>query len=659
MLLVHLVERTISKPLAIQGFFLFVATFAYCLSSLPALSGGFVLDDKPNLSRLEEVKTTYHFWSFTFSGIASQLGRPLSLFSFALQAEHWPDNPYPFKLVGLWIHIANAWLLYGCGYLLARIRRWQQRDALLFAGSLFILWLFHPLNISTTFYVVQRMTSLAAFFSLFGVFAFLWGLERREHSQWLGITIATLGIGIAYVFGVLSKENAILIGFGIAILYWILLRDDAGSKRWDHWVLLCGVLPPLLVLIYLLIQFEPYQRTEFGPFERLLSQAVILQDYLLKILLPTPGRLNIFNDGFPVAHSLFESVFTAQAVLFWISLTVLSFVFRKLAPFIAFGILWFLSGHLLESSIFNLELYFEHRNYVPSIGILIAVIGTTLDLARQERQKAQANRKGVRYASLGILLSMLIGYMMVYGAEIATWRSPGALALSALTERPNSMRAHQEAAAYFANSGDFASAALLANVIEQRWSGQVGTYSQLVMLKCLDDKVILPNQGALLQRLESGPFDRGALDAWHQILNLKKADQCQTLSWTAYRDFIERLLQNPNFRSQADDFVVLLAFSLNAEQAFQQAASALDRVPEDRADLDYRLLKARFYAVAGDHAGSLAILARAKAKYANDLRQWLPRKKQIESLEVSLQDSLKRQDAASDRTDGKLQQQAR
>jgi len=38
----------------------------------------------------------------------------------------------------------------------------------------------------------------------------------------------------------------------------------------------------------------------------------------------------------------------------------------------SFALLWYLVGHALESSLLSLELVFEHRNYVPSFGILFA-----------------------------------------------------------------------------------------------------------------------------------------------------------------------------------------------------------------------------------------------------------------------------------------------
>jgi tetratricopeptide (TPR) repeat protein len=49
-------------------------------------------------------------------------------------------------------------------------------------------------------------------------------------------------------------------------------------------------------------------------------------------------------------------------------------VVRRSQPLIALGILWFFTGHLIESTIIPLELVHEHRNYLASLGPLIVIV---------------------------------------------------------------------------------------------------------------------------------------------------------------------------------------------------------------------------------------------------------------------------------------------
>ncbi len=676
-------EQKTTKPLLMQGLFLCLISLAFCWISLPGLTGGFTLDDWTNLEKLDQVRDFNSLLQFTFNGISSQLGRPVSLLTFALQAQDWPHNPLPFKAVGLIIHVINAWLVYLCCQLIATLKHWPERSCFIFAGIVFGLWLFHPLNISTVFYVVQRMTLLAAFFSLIGLAGFLWGFRLSVNGQSKkGLIIATLGIIVTYVLGILSKENAVLTGLGISVLYWLLLRpqyketskgsenpfslwekvgmrglkssytphpsplpegegivgNSYNSSLWDKWVVIFGIMPSLIILTYLCFHLDQHTRTDFTPYQRLLTESVILLDYVDKILLPTPYKLNIFNDGFPVYKDLFADIVTIKAVVLWLVMIALAVIFRKKAPFFAFAVFWFLSGHLLESSIFGLELYFEHRNYLPGLGIIIGLVGTVVEIGNKAQgypQKLQKLQKAVNYASIGLISVLSLIYVMVYGAEVASWKNPGALAISALTERPNSMRAHQEASAFFANRGDFKTSIHILDTIEQRWPS-TGAYAQYLMLKCFDGNTTIPQDNDLLQRFKQGTFDRGTLTAMTDVYSQKKQGNCQYLSWEKYLEYTEALFNNPAFSSQKDDFLILQAYSYTVLKQPEKAALALDRFPNDAADTDYMLFKAQFFAVANNTEKSLATIAFIKSRFGNSVKYQLTSKKMVDSMEEML-----------------------
>ena len=683
-------EHTNPKPLLMQGLFLCLISLGFYWISLPGLQGGFILDDWPNFKHLGEAKDLNSVLQFALNGISSTLGRPISLLSFALQAEHWPHNPFPFKVVGLVIHIINAWLIYLCCRLIASLKQWPERSGFIFAGTVFGLWLFHPLNISTVFYIVQRMTLLAAFFSLVGIAGFLWGFRLSVNGQSKkGLIVATLGILITYVLGILSKENAVLTGLGIAVLYWILLRPhntekpfslgddcrDAGgratygtvaekvgkrrletndsphpsplpkgegtggnchnSSLWDKWVVFFGLMPSVIILTYLCFHLDQHTRAEFTPYQRLLTESVILLDYVDKILLPTPYKLNIFNDGFPVYKDLFADLITIKAASLWLALIALAVIFRKKARFFAFTLFWFLSGHLLESSIFGLELYFEHRNYLPGLGILIGIVGTVVEISHKAQTYPPKLQKAVNYASVALISGMSLIYVMVYGAEVASWKNPGSLAISALTERPNSMRAHQEAASFFVNLGQYEASTKILNKIEERWPN-TGAYAQYLMLKCFDGNTAIPNDTDLLQRFKQGAFDRGTLPAMTDTFTQKKQGNCKYLPWEKYLEYTEALFNNPAFGSQKDDFLILQAYSYTVLKQPEKAALALDRFPDEVSSVDFLLYKANFFAVAKNIEKSLEIITFIKLRFGNSIKYKLTSKKMVDSMEEML-----------------------
>src|SRR3546814_5561048 len=67
-------------------------------------------------------------------------------------------------------------------------------------------WALHPMQVSTVLYVVQRMTELAALFSLLGLICYVYGRQfvARPIAAW---TWMASGIGFFGLLAALSKES--------------------------------------------------------------------------------------------------------------------------------------------------------------------------------------------------------------------------------------------------------------------------------------------------------------------------------------------------------------------------------------------------------------------------------------------------------------------
>ncbi len=74
-----------------------------------------------------------------------------------------------------------------------------------------------------------------------------------------------------------------------------------------------------------------------------------------------------------MSTGLLEPWTTLVAVLLWVVLAAAALWGVRRRALWSFGLLWYLVGHSLESSLVSLELVFEHRNYLPSLGVLFAV----------------------------------------------------------------------------------------------------------------------------------------------------------------------------------------------------------------------------------------------------------------------------------------------
>ena len=191
------------------------------------LLGDYVFDDSINI--LENSKlalTTLDYTSLKaafFSGDAGPLGRPISMLSFALNYYFTGFDPFYFKLTNLFIHLFNGLLVF---IISLKLFQWLSRQyqtislksPSYLACFVCLIWLIHPLNLTSVLYVVQRMTSLS---SLFGLLALaIYCIWRTRTLTGLNTVLALCGVTLSLLASMLSKESGVLF---IPLIYWVEL----------------------------------------------------------------------------------------------------------------------------------------------------------------------------------------------------------------------------------------------------------------------------------------------------------------------------------------------------------------------------------------------------------------------------------------------------
>ena len=354
---------------------------AWCVY-LPGLSGGFLFDDFINLSSLGSsgpIRDWPNFWRYLSSGTADPIGRPLALLSFLIDARDWPADPRPFLRTNILLHLLNGALLFGLlrrlGRLLDASASRNDAVALLAAG----LWMLHPLFVSTTLYVVQREAMLPTSFVLLGLSAFTIGRTRFAESDGAsGAAWMVLGIGLGSALAMACKANGIL----LPMLSWVLeatvfraglpaLPGKDSANRLFRLELMLLVLPSLLVLAYL-GSFLPHWNEVPGDRDwtigqRLLTEPRILLDYVRLLVLPNSTSSGLYNDNYAAASGFWPQFGALLAALVWLGLGYVAFRLRRTWPRSSAAVLFYIAGQCLESTIVPLELYFEHRNYLPAL----------------------------------------------------------------------------------------------------------------------------------------------------------------------------------------------------------------------------------------------------------------------------------------------------
>ncbi len=157
----------------------------------PGLSGGFLLDDFPNIIHNPQTELRQlppeQIAQPLFTGI---LTRPLSMLSFTLERYFFGLHPFIFKLTNLIIHLINTTLVFLLVQALLFHFQARYPESIRFHTSTPILallvtaaWALTPINLTAVLYIVQRMESLATLFMLAGLLAYIHGRSQMEEGQ--------------------------------------------------------------------------------------------------------------------------------------------------------------------------------------------------------------------------------------------------------------------------------------------------------------------------------------------------------------------------------------------------------------------------------------------------------------------------------------------
>ena len=591
----------------ILGMTILCAWFVYA----PALDGAFLLDDISNLSGLRLVEDRLSALVFIASGDAGPVGRPLSLATFVPQAGSWGEAAEPFLLVNILIHLANGLLLAWVLYLLGIACRLRVDQALFVTIAASAVWLFMPLLASSSLMIIQRMTTLSALFMLLGLAGYLQARQKID----LHPTLALVGMTVSLVAGtslaVLAKESGALLPVYVLVLETTVLARPTGARplRWRTWKAIFLLLPSVILLAYLASRV-PYSdelvlRRDFTAWERLLTQSRILWQYLFNAFVPQPGAFGPFHDGYPVARTLRNPV-TMLAFLGWVVVLVLAALWRRRSPLFSFAVLWFLGGHLLESTVVPLELYFEHRNYLAIIGPVGALC---IGLAQ-----LPVSRRRLVYA--GTFAYVLITAAVLFG-QTSLWGDPPMAARYWQQQFPKSVRATTTAAQYrLAGEGPRAALQVLHRLVEG--NPEVGyTLIPALNLSC----IIAPQEdhrravAELKRLLKKASFSYTAGTMLSELYSTVTRVDCNGVDGDTVTSLAEAILANERYKNDASYNQFhhqLLARILRHEGEYDQAIRHLERAIEYKPSADLNMMMVTTYADKQDFGAGRAFIESAR-----------------------------------------------
>ncbi len=436
-------KHSIKKTILILSLFAILGFLIYSNT----LEAPFVFDDVIDIQRNHNIRLTeFSLGQILKAGFNSySSSRPVSYISLGLNYYFHQFNVAGYHVVNIIIHILSGILLYFfinttlniTGYGIRDVRyaikqstdnenqnasgidhpasSIQSSNPSLIAFFAALLWLVNPVHTQSITYITQRMNSMAAMFCVLSMFLYAKGRialkPRLEHVQSEEVVKSKrqsskdarqtsiryhllwfAGSALAGMLALGCKQIAGTLPFFIFIYEWYFFQNL--SKDWikQRFKYVYGVLIVFGLISFIYLGSDPWRKIlsitdfankEFTFSERLLTEFRVVIYYLGLLFYPHPSRLMVDYD-YPLSHSLIDPITTLLSLSAIIGLIGLAIYIAKRERLISFCILWFFGNLMIESSIIPVAIIFEHRTYLPSMLVFLAIVMLAFRYIRQK-----------------------------------------------------------------------------------------------------------------------------------------------------------------------------------------------------------------------------------------------------------------------------------
>jgi tetratricopeptide (TPR) repeat protein len=401
----------------------------------PAWHGGFIWDDDVYILKNPLLTAADGLRRIWFSLDSPSQYFPLVYTTFRFERSLWGLDPTGYHLVNIFLHLANALLLWRLLYQLKIPGAWL-------AGSIFAL---HPVHVESVAWITERKNVLMGLFFLLSLLAWRRFLDARpSHGwRWYGLSLASYALALS------AKTTACTLPAALLLILW--LEKKAVTRARILQVLPYALLGLIMGLIA--IWWERYHQGThgdlfaLGPLERLLVASRAVWFYLAKLC--WPAELTFIypqwkiDAGDPVAYLGLAGVLAVAFVIFRarsvagrsIEVAALFFV-ATLGPMLGFIMLY----------TFRYTYVADHYQYLASIGP-IALVSAALV---RGKEVAQRFRFIVAPATMGILVCLGV----LTWRQSATYQDMETLWTTTIAKNPHCWMAYNNLGIALAGRGE-------------------------------------------------------------------------------------------------------------------------------------------------------------------------------------------------------------
>jgi Flp pilus assembly protein TadD len=371
---------------------------------------------------------------------------PLTWIAHMIDSQLFGMNAGGHLLVNALIHLANTLLVF---WFLSRTTHARWPSALV--AALFAL---HPLHVESVAWAAERKDTLSTFFGLLSLISYTRYAEGHSR-KWYAWTGSTLTLGL------LAKPMLVTWPFVMLLLdYWPLRRLSQSTSRKNFLVSIAPLLReklPLFAIVAASCVITFFAQSHGGAVRtftdvpialRLLNALVSYANYLL--LTFWPHDLAVYYPFTPIGIPAWQIV---GAAFLLIGITASCLFQRKIRPYLIVGWLWFLGTLVPIIGLVQVggQTMADRYFYIPSIGLLIAVVFGLADIAKTRRVAPSLSA-----AIAGVVLLVLA---TLTNARIHLWSDSFTLFKHALAVTPPNLIIENSLGIAMDNSGRYDEAA--------------------------------------------------------------------------------------------------------------------------------------------------------------------------------------------------------
>jgi tetratricopeptide (TPR) repeat protein len=432
----------------------------------------FQFDDVSNIVDNRIIKDHQYFRgnsnTDTYSVETGLKNRYIGYLTFALNYKVHGLDVTGYHVINISIHIINALLIYWLVLLTFKTPHLSDRGKLeslstsssygLIAVFSALLFASHPIQTQAVTYIVQRFASLATMFYLLSVVMYIMArlisqsaeVNIKDHGKKL-ILKSVFYYLISVVSAVLAmrtKEIAFTLP-AIIVLYEFIFLEGKFKRRILY--LIPIIITAFIIPLSLIATDKPIGEiisdvhgvtieTTMSRLDYLFTEFRVIITYIRLIFLPINQNLDY---DYPLYHSFFNvgvfSSFIFLLTIFGLGVYLL-YSYRhsfKYTRMISFGIFWFFLTLSVESSIIPIrDVIFEHRMYLPSIGLFIAISSSVFMFVERKKGRWKNIERTVEAGLVVIVITLTV----VTYARNNVWKDPVTLWEDVVSKSPKKAR---------------------------------------------------------------------------------------------------------------------------------------------------------------------------------------------------------------------------